>query len=684
MISLNMIRLLHPPICLFLFLSALLKGCVAPITNNLPHTTTFIFNNFNATGSNLTLIKDASFTSNAIRLTNHSNRLIGRALYSSPVHIKNNNTVLSFSTTFVFSIVNPPPGLGGHGLSFIMTPYKSLMGALPREYLGLLNSSTSDGRDSNHLFAVEFHTSIASEFSDINDNHVGVDINSLKSLNSTTAGNWTGKQFQELSLKSGKNIQAWIEYDHLLKQLNVTITLAGSPRPVWPLISLPNLDLSTVLQEKMYVGFCAATGTLVEDHYILAWSFTTNGMAPPLDLSHLPFFTHKTPKHHSKGFIVGITVASLLLLMLAVLAIFCWFKRMKYRECIEEWELEFWPHRLPYRDLCIATNGFKKEQLLGSGGFGNVYKGVLPSNGLEVAVKCIIKNSTEGMKEFIAEISSVGRLRHRNLVQLRGWCRKDTRLFIVYDHMPNGSLDKMIFGNPETVLRWPERYRILKGVAAGLLYLHEQWDRIVVHRDVKPSNVLLDSDLNAKLGDFGLARLYDHNQNPQTTNVVGTLGYIAPELIQTGKATPSTDVFSFGVVLLEVACGRTAVDPFKDAEEIVLVDWIRKLYAKEKVMDAVDPKLGGEYDAEEMKRVLHLGIICAHPEPEERLSIRHVLQVLEGEASLPVSIPSFSNLRISSNFGKILASTMSYGSSSMSRGDELSTPTSKPQSEILM
>eukprot|EP01018_Ginkgo_biloba_P000178 Gb_07711 [translate_table: standard] len=442
-----------PPIISFLVFFAFLN--VAQPDDQHAQTT-FIFNNFN-TPSNLILIKDASFTSSVIQLTNHSQRLIGRALYSTPVQIKNNNTVSSFSTTFVFSIVTPPPttGPGGHGLSFIMTPYKSLMGASPVEYLGLLNYSTSDGRDSNHLFAVEFDTSIAVEFSDINDNHVGVDINSLKSREPTTAGYWDGKHFQELRLKSGKNIQAWIDYDHLLKQRNVTITLAGSPRPVRPLISLPNLDLSTVLQEQMYVGFCASTGTLVEDHYILAWSFTTNGRATPLDLSHLPSFIQKKHKYRSRGFIVGVTVAFVLLLMVPVLVIFCWFKRMKYRQFIEEWELEFWPHRLPYRELSIATNGFKEERLLGSGGFGKVYKGVLPSNGLEIAVKCIIKDSTEGMKEFIAKISSVGRLQHRNLVQLRGWCRRNNQLFIVYDYMPNGSLDRLIFGKPKTVLRWP-------------------------------------------------------------------------------------------------------------------------------------------------------------------------------------------------------------------------------------
>eukprot|EP01018_Ginkgo_biloba_P038243 Gb_38133 [translate_table: standard] len=145
------------------------------------------------------------------------------------------------------------------------------------------------------------------------------------------------------------------------------------------------------------------------------------------------------------------------------------------RECIEEWEHEFWPHRLPYRELSIATNVFKEEQLLGSGSFGTVYKGILPSNNLEIAVKCIIKDSAEGMKEFIAKISSVGHLQHKNLVQLRGHCSRN-------------AISSRVMG--------------------------------VVHRDVKSSNILIDSELNAKLGDFGLAHLYDHNQNSQMTQVV--------------------------------------------------------------------------------------------------------------------------------------------------------------------
>jgi serine/threonine protein kinase len=609
-----------------------LTSLIIPIFSAQEHRhTSFVFNGFN--GSNLILEAGASLirSESVLDITNHSHFILGRALYSIPVQMKSNNTLSSFSTTFVFSMVPAPSDAGGHGIAFIVTPYTSPHGALSAEYLGLLNF-TSNGQPYNQLFAVEFDTSKNVEFDDPDDNHVGVDINNLFSTKTEPAGYWVGKDFHGLSLKSGRNIQAWIDYDHIQSQLNVTITVAGLPRPQRPLISL-KIDLQSVLQEKMFVGFAAATGNFVEDHYILAWSFTTDGTAPALDISGLPSFAIVYSKPPSKGFIAGVTVAALVLLSLVLVAVI--LNRTKDRETIEEWEKEFWPHRFVYKDLRIATNGFREDNILGHGGFGKVYRGVLPGSGQEVAVKCITKEFTEGMKGFVAEISSMGRLQHRNLVQLRGWCRRQKQLFIVYDYMPNRSLDKFIFGNPTTVLPWAQRHAILKGVAVGLLYLHEQWEKRVIHRDIKSSNVLLDSELNGRLGDFGLARLYDHGENPETTHVVGTLGYIAPELIRTGKATPSSDVFSFGALLLEVACGRKPVDPCKDAEEMVLVEWTWELYTKGRLLDAADPKLGKGYDVEEMERVLKLGVLCSHPDPESRLSMRHVCKILEGEAPLP-------------------------------------------------
>eukprot|EP01018_Ginkgo_biloba_P039454 Gb_09936 [translate_table: standard] len=600
--------------------------------------TEFAFNRFEQ--SNLTLIRDASILSGVLRLTNDSQFSIGRAVYPFPLRLKNgkNTTASSFSTTFIFSLVPHPRHTPGHGLAFILTPSEQLNGAIASQYLGLFNTSTN-GRNDSHLFAVEFDTVQNVEFEDIDNNHVGVDLDNLQSVNSTAAGYWTDNnvkgpfQFRPLILKSGQNIQAWVEYDGIQKQLTVTISPTGVTRPLRPLLSLANIDLSDLLEDEMYVGFSAAAGTLVESHNVLAWSFSINGVAKRLDTSHLPSFLQreKHSKFSSRGFIAAVCVASITFLFLFVVALLRWYKRGEHDESIEEWEQEYWPHRFTYKELNKATKGFSEERLIGSGGFGRVYRGSFPNNGLEVAVKTVSHDSKQGIREFVAEISSLGRLQHRNLVQLRGWCKNKKELFLVYDYMPNRSLDRMIFENPRPLLAWPERFRVLKGVASGLLYLHEEWEQRVLHRDVKASNVMLDAEFNGRLGDFGLARLYDHGIHSHTTHVVGTLGYLAPELVHTGKATTSTDVFSFGALLLEVACGRRPIDPKRPPEELVLVDWVWELFRKNNILAAADPKLSGEYVVAEMEKVLELGVVCSHPEAEMRPSMRQVLQILEEE-----------------------------------------------------
>lgn len=264
-----------------------------------------------------------------------------------------------------------------------------------------------------------------------------------------------------------------------------------------------------------------------------------------------------------------------------------------------------------------------------------------------MAIKRIANYSCQGMKEFVAEITSMGCLRHRNLVQLHGWCRRQEELLLVYDYVPNGSLDKLLFDGDhqkKTTLTWEQRFKILKGVAQALLYLHEESDQRVVHRDVKPSNVLIDENLNAKLGDFGLARTYRHGLNPQTTHVVGTLGYIALELtrtgyialelIRTGKATTSTDVYGYGILMLEVAGGRRPIETEKTPEELLLFDWVRELHSQGEIMRAIDLALD-EYDPNEVELILSLGLLCSRPHPEHRPSMRRVVQILVGDASLP-------------------------------------------------
>ncbi|VAI16545.1 unnamed protein product [Triticum turgidum subsp. durum] len=276
------------------------------------------------------------------------------------------------------------------------------------------------------------------------------------------------------------------------------------------------------------------------------------------------------------------------------------------------------PRVFSYSELYIGTSGFSDQEVLGSGGFGRVYRAVLPSDGTTVAVKCVASVGVDRFeKSFLAELAAVARLRHRNLVRLRGWCvRDEEELLLVYDYMPNRSLDRLLFA-PASVapgapaLGWDRRRRIVAGLAAALLYLHEQLDTQIIHRDVKTSNVMLDSEYNARLGDFGLARWLEHavedapptkklevlpsppsvrstssfssSANYQfrlidTSRIGGTIGYLPPESFQRrGAATAKSDVFSFGIVLLEVATGRRAVDLAYPDDQIFMLDWVRRL-----------------------------------------------------------------------------------------------------------
>lgn len=297
-----------------------------------------------------------------------------------------------------------------------------------------------------------------------------------------------------------------------------------------------------------------------------------NRPAPAIDTSKLPKLPRVGPKPQSKILEIILPVATAALVSIAIIVIFeLKRRRQMYAEVCEDWEAEFGPHRFAYKELHHATKGFNQRNLLGTGGFGKVYRGVLPISKLEVAVKKISHESRQGMKEFVAEVVSIGRLRHRNLVRLLGYCRRKDELLLVYDYMSNGSLDKYLhWDERKTTLDWATRSHIIQDVACGLQYLHEKWEKVVMHRDIKASNVLLDSNMNGRLGDFGLARLYDHGTDLQTTHVVGTLGYLAPELTRTGKASPFSDVFAFGIFLLEVTCGQRPLKQITKDSQIIL------------------------------------------------------------------------------------------------------------------
>lgn len=546
-------------------------------------------------------------------------------------------------------------------------------------------NESNDGNTSNHVFMVEFDTVNGyNEKSDRESNHVGININGMSSEYSESAAyydNRTRGRKEDFSLDNDGPIQAWIEYDALRKLANVTIApLSISVKPSKALISF-YLDLSSVLVDNMYVGFSSATGEeKSSSHYILGWSFRLNGTADTLIQSQLPVVPVENDSSSNddvrKALIAAFSVL-LFILLASLIGLFC-YRRVMGFEVLEDWEMES-PHRFRYRDLYKATKGFKESEKIGEGGFGAVYKGVLPSNGGTVAVKKIMSNNPlQGMREFAAEIECLGRLRHKNLVNLQGWCKNKNDLLLIYDYVPNGSLDSILYHNGGIFLNWEQRFNIIKGVGSGLLYLHEEWEQVVIHRDIKSSNVLIDGDMNPKLGDFGLARLYDHGKNSHTTNVVGTIGYIAPELTRTGKASTSSDVFAFGILLLEVACGRAPV-VYEAHRNVILVDWVAECLQMGTIFDVVDERLNSMYVIEEMELVLGLGLLCSFPRPEARPTMRQVMKYLNGDEILPLfdRLSSFGSSRVCEITSRFLAlgltdrtsnttaSTMSYRSISV-------------------
>jgi len=253
----------------------------------------------------------------------------------------------------------------------------------------------------------------------------------------------------------------WIEYDGASMRLEVTVSPAGKPRPAVPLVS-STVNLSSVVADDTYIGFSGANGAASSSHYVLGWSFRIGGgRAPDLDLSKLPPLP-SSKKTMPRLLIVILVLAVVLVLILVSGAVAVLVKRRRFAEEEEDWEIEYGPHRIRYKDLHAATRGFR--DVIGAGGFGTVYHGVLRRSGAEVAVKKVAHGSRQGLREFVSEIASMSRLRHRNLVQLLGYCRRRGELILVYDYMVNGSLDKHLFADNKPALSWERRAKIIRDV----------------------------------------------------------------------------------------------------------------------------------------------------------------------------------------------------------------------------
>ncbi|PIA51935.1 hypothetical protein AQUCO_01000065v1, partial [Aquilegia coerulea] len=583
---------------------------------------------YNNVPRNLNLQGNASSTSGYIQLTTNRrdallNDSTGRATYADPVRLWDSTTgiVADFNTRFRIHITMLFPPDGADGLAFFLAPNGSVIPPNSGgNCLGLVSQSSRFNSSDNPFVAIEFDT-FPNEW-DPGFDHVGIDINSIRS-----AATWT-----TTSLKNDSTATVWVTYNSSTQNLSVYITFAQNP--VFNngyLILSRVVDLQSILPEWITVGFSAATGSSFEVHNILSWEFNSTE------------FASREGKTNT-GLIIGSVVGGFVFIIGVGLIVFVYQKKsnkaMKNEDDIlevstdEDYEKGTGPKRFSYTELLRATKNFTEEGKLGEGGFGGVYRGVLSDSHLDVAVKRVSSGSRQGKKEFVSEVKIISQLRHRNLVQLIGWCHERNEFLLVYEFMPNGSLDFHLFGG-RTMLTWVLRYKIALGLASALLYLHEEWEQCVVHRDIKSSNIMLDSSFNAKLGDFGLARFVDHELGVKTTMIAGTMGYLAPECVITGKAGKESDVYSFGVVALEIACGRRVVETREEPSKVGLVAWVWELYGSGRLLEAADTKMSMDFDEQQLTRLMVVGLWCANMDHTLRPSIKQAISVLNFEAPLP-------------------------------------------------
>lgn len=289
------------------------------------------------------------------------------------------------------------------------------------------------------------------------------------------------------------------------------------------------------------------------------------------------------------------------------------------------------PRWFSYAELELATGGFSQANFLAEGGFGSVHRGVLP-DGQAVAVKQHKLASSQGDHEFCSEVEVLSCAQHRNVVMLIGFCIEDRRRLLVYEYICNGSLDSHLYGRHQEPLEWSARQKIAVGAARGLRYLHEEC-RVgcIVHRDMRPNNILLTHDFEPLVGDFGLARWQPDGDTGVETRVIGTFGYLAPEYAQSGQITEKADVYSFGVVLVELVTGRKAVDLNRPKGQQCLTEWARPLLEEYAIDELVDPRLGNHYSEHEVYCMLHAASLCIRRDPHSRPRMSQVLRILEGD-----------------------------------------------------
>ncbi|CAL5088787.1 unnamed protein product [Urochloa decumbens] len=634
---------------------------------HLPCATSLSFDfNFSQPGGynadNFTFLGDAYFDSQVIELTKNDrsknlSSSVGRASYKQPVAIWDEVTgeLASFTTTFSMQIeldkINNV--ISGDGMAFFLAHYpSSIPSSSAGSKLGLFSEglTTTNATGDDRVVAVEFDTYLNKQF-DTSDNHMGIDINSLisKAYTNTTL---PGK-----TLTSGFVMTCQVSYNNDTQLLAADLQIGGTSYHV-----STGADLRQLLPSVVAIGFSGATGLAAELHRVFSWSFnsTLDVHVHPPPASHGHTHAGLFSKHGWEKVAVGIIGGSLLVAALLVCYFICWTPRTR-KELVDDWprDNKEKPDDRPDEDpgqfpqilrqftsdeLVEATNNFAEE--LGKGGFATVYKGELTRPTRLVAIKRFKLEPSDYLrkKAFDDEVRAICQVRHPNLVELEGWCNHENNPMLVYELVPEGSLHEHLHEG-KSWLSWSTRYKIILDLAHALQYLHGRCSKCVVHGDIKPPNILLDSQYVAKLSDFGLARLIDHGiQSKTTTIVVGTHGYLDPEIIKMGRRNSKSDMYSFGIVLLEMVSGkRPTVADHQITIADLLID-VHSAYSSRAILLAADSKLRTEStsdDREQMERVLLVGLWCAHLDPSKRPDIEQAIGALESKDVMKIPPLSF-------------------------------------------
>ncbi|KAK3198573.1 hypothetical protein Dsin_021988 [Dipteronia sinensis] len=419
----------------------------------------------------------------------------------------------------------------------------------------------------------------------------------------------------------------------VLKDFNIEDEAGGAAKAI-----IKNVTVAVTNNTLEIRLFWAGKGTVgipfrgVYGPLISAISITPNFIPPSENKS--------SSSSVSVGTVLGIVAAAVFLIILVFGVL--WWKgclRQKSKMELDLKGLDLHTGSFTLRQIKAATNSFDPANKIGEGGFGPVYKGVL-ADGSVIAVKQLSSKSKQGNREFVNEIGMISALQHPHLVKLYGCCIEGNQLLLVYEYLENNSLARALFGPEEHQLNldWPTRHKICVGIARGLAYLHEESRLKIVHRDIKATNVLLDKDLNPKISDFGLAKLDEEDNTHISTRIAGTFGYMAPEYAMRGYLTDKADVYSFGIVALEIVSGRSNTSYRQKEDAFYLLDWALILKDEGKLMELVDPKLDSNFN-EEVMVMISVALQCSHVSPTVRPSMSTVVSMLEGRADVQDFVP---------------------------------------------